>query len=334
MIFANNTNKIAINNNQNNQGDDNDQGDNSSSKSIENNINSLLEKRSNIICKDIINISDLNDVDLKLAKLGIEFLTEDQVKTQFPETKTDKKLALAGQTIQIASRVSTPSSNRNTWMSYRTSSYLYGGKKYNIQRLIAQPKQSSSALCNSGSRMVTFSTNWSAGIANVIKSSILSAVGLIQGSTFALAFYDAVSSFLSGISRTTEVKVPHINYSWSSTTTAVFTYIRLESQTDNYQWLSLISTKTQTVVGYTIPTFNYKSSNGYWYLTPKLVQGNRTIYGTPNGYDSYVEAIFAYNSIGGGPRHRAISSITISGPESKTVQVIYPCYPQFPLHCE
>lgn len=274
-------------------------------------------------------------VDAKLTQLGVEFLSEKQVYEQFPETKNDKRLALGGMTQRITnngSRVSTPTSQHNTWASYR-STYTTGGITYNVQRLIAQPSTSNSPLTNIGTRTITFSRNWIAGVNNAIYSLGQSAVGMIPGSTVALTFYDAVKSFISGISTTTEVSVPHIAYSWSNVTTAVFTYVRQNSQGDESQWLSMISTKTHTVVAYNIPTFNYRTINGSWGLSPQIIQGNRNIYCTPSGYDSISMAVEAYRSSGSLVRN-AVSNIQISGPESQSIQTIWPCYPNFPAQCE
>lgn len=40
------------------------------------------------------------------------------------------------------------------------------------------------------------------------------------------------------------------------------------------------------------------------------------------------------NSVSGGPVHRAVSYVQISGPESTSVQKVSICYPNFPAHCE
>ena len=309
-------------------------------------IQALLDERATILngsfsTKDMSSqdafVDALNEIDLKLAKLGVAFLDEEEVMEQFPDTKCDKALSLSGKTQQISQNydinANRPSSENNSWLTYRTT-YVTDGTTYNIQRLIAQPKSTDSPLTDMGSRIVTFSQNWEAGVTNVIYSLAESAVGLIPGSTFALTVYGAASEFLSGISTTTEVSVPNITYSWSSTTTAVFTYVRLDEQSDDYQWLSLISTKTQTAVGYNIPTFNYEQSNGTWGISPEIIQGTRTIENVPTGYDSMEVAIAAYNTVSGGPVRNVVSNIQISGPESKSVETIWPCCPNFPLQCE
>jgi len=304
-------------------------------------VQDLLDNRAAILNemfliqdKGGLSISEINEIDIALAKMGVEFLSEQQVLEQFPESKGDKSLALLGQTQSDAEiNMNTPESNKNTWMSIRVSVIL-GGESYNIQRLIAQPKSQESPLTNLGSRIITYDTNWQAGVDNVLSVLGESAVGLIPGSTIALTLYDAVSGFVSGINRTTEVSVPHITYSWSGVTTAVFMYVRLESQSDDYQWLSLISTKTNTEVGYQIPKFDYEISDGNWGLTPVVVQGNRSIELVPEGYNDNSIALSVYRSGEISPARTVVYRIQISGAENTDVEYIYPCCPNYPFHCE
>lgn len=301
-------------------------------------IEELLNKRAELLTEDNVDIAALNDIDRKLVKLGVEFLSSEEVARQFPQEKAIKDLVMytkrevSSQT-EVSPQVDTPTSNVNTWTSYRVR-YYYNGKYYNVQKLIAQPKSPSSPLQDVGSRVVYFSSNWQAGVQNVFETAAWSALGLIPKASIAITFYDAIRSFWDGIKTTMEVRAPHIVYSWSSVTTVVFSYVRLDDQTDDYQWLSHISTKTNTVVGYQIPTVEYKNSSGTWTKVPvpDVIQGKRTIEIVPDGYNDTLSAIIAYNS--GRTVHAAVERIKISGPESKTVQYIYPCYPQFPIHCE
>lgn len=289
-------------------------------------IQDLLDKRAEVLSQENIDINQLNAIDISLHGLGVEFLSPTEVNNLFLKSKNNIDIE------RVITQVSPPTSNKNTWMSWR-SDYTYNGVVYNAQSLVAQPKSSSSRLSNIGSRTITFGRNWKAGAYNVISSVATSAAGNIPGASLALGFYDAVKSFVTGINTTTEVDVPHVTYSWSNTTTAMFTYIRKKNESDDSQILSLVSTKTVTAVGYQIPTFAYKNSNGTFVMTPKVIQGNRTINATPTGYGRLDNAVMGYNA-GGGPRKITVGNIRISGPESNTVQTIYPCNPQFPDHCE
>jgi len=111
-------------------------------------------------------------------------------------------------------------------------------------------------------------------------------------------------------------------------------YVRLESQSDDYQWLSLISTKTNTEVGYQIPKFDYEISDGNWGLTPVVVQGNRSIELVPEGYNDNSIALSVYRSGEISPARTVVYRIQISGAENTDVEYIYPCCPNYPFHCE
>lgn len=306
-------------------------------------IQKLLDDRASLLNKILITngddnekekyVASLNAIDLELVRLGATFLTAEEVAAQFPETKNNKEFALLGQTQVVNPNVSTPSSSVNTWVSYRTT-VTSGGVSYNIQRLVAQPKNASSPLVEDASRIVRYSKNYKAGVANVLETLAESSIGSIPKASKYVTFYSALKAFASGISTTTEVQAPEVTYTWAGTTTAVFTYVRKTSQTDDYQWLSLISTKNYMEVGYSMSKFSYKLSNGSWQLVPSVVQDVNVIDSTPTGYDDNSVALAAYNSVSGGPVHRAVSYVQISGPESTSVQKVSICYPNFPAHCE
>lgn len=297
-------------------------------------IESLLEKRLEILSKKECDEERIKEIDSELVGLGVEFLTNEQVATQFPEAKSDRNLALNGETgsNEIKPQIGVPSSSVNTWMSYRTSNFLYNGKRYNIQTLTAHPKpgQTNSKLVNIGSRIVTFDRNWKVGTQNLIKSVASSAAGNIPGASLALSVYDAFSSFISGISTTTEINAPNITYSWSTTTSVTFEYVRLESQSDSQQLLSYIGTKVMGEVGYMIPTLSARRSGGSWVAYGKIEKGGFRIYAQP---PLTVPNPALYGYINGRVDER-VREVVISGPESKSVQTIYPHYPIGPAQIE
>ena len=146
--------------------------------------------------------------------------------------------------------------------------------------------------------------------------------------------FDALSSSWSGLKLTSDIDPSNVIYRWETQTTAVFFYVRPESYGDNYQWLSEISTKCVTSVAYIADVDSWRQSgSGAWTIYPALTSGTKTLLHTPSYYNSVSRAVEAYRN-SSSINYDAISSIQISGPESKIVQVIYPCYPQFPLECE
>ena len=202
--------------------------------------------------------------------------------------------------------------------------YTYGGKTYEIQTITAQPNEKNSNLKIRGSRAISSTYKWKAGFMDALKTSASSIAGNIPGASVAVSVFDTVSSFLSGISKTTEISSAEIVYSYAHTTTATFKYVKLKGQSDNQQKLTYISTKGTTAVGYQYPEFVYSGGSA----KPNIIQGNRTINSTPSGYNSNLNAVKAYT--GASTLSRAyVSSVTITGIESKTVSKIYPVCPQF-----
>ncbi len=264
---------------------------------------------------------------------------------KFPEAKADKSRALAGNTVDEPElsngaptrRVVVPASGKNTWATYRYANQYYQGKYYNVQKLIAQPLTNDSPLFSRGDKTVYYNMNWKAGTTNFLSSVALSILGASTGriTSAAISVYDALSSVWEGLKPTSDIDPTDVYYKWETQTTAVFSYVRLENQSDEYQYLSHISTKCITQVGYMLSVDSWRQNGtGAWVKYPNIEHDDRTLYHTPSNYNNTTRALWAYNNVTGGPCQDAVYQITISGPESKTVQTISPCCPNFPLQCE
>ena len=220
--------------------------------------------------------------------------------------------------MQSTPRVGIPTSKNNEWISKR-STVTINNVKYNVQKLTTQPISSESSLTTSDSKTVKFSNSWAAGITNALKVIVGAAVGAIStGASYIATVYDVLTELVSGIKKTTKITTPHIVYSWAATSTAVFTFVRKDSQNDSHQWFAQVSTKTAT--SYKFPKFNYTNSNGSSKLTPSIVQGKRSFTSTPKGYGNEEDAVKHYLGGASGAQRRQVGTITISGPESKSVQ--------------
>lgn len=317
--------------------DTTNQNDNDSQIMRENRINELLDDRAALLNE--LSLNDINPetfeqrmqaLDSELMRLGVEFLDYEQVCQMFPDSKANKELAFSGNTQEEPTRITPPSSNKNSWMSYRTT-YTAGNTSYDIQRLIAQGSSSSSPLLSYGTAVKTFNANWTAGTTNVIKTVASALIGSIQEAAAYVTFYELLSAFVSGVSTTTVVTAPNITYSWSNATTAVFTYVRKSFQSDIYQYLSQVSTKTQTAVSYQSPGFEYQNPGSPW--IPKVVYGNYTVYQTPVGYDNIPIAVSVFNTMTS-TDIREVWYVQLKGPQDAPVQNIYPLCPSVPYDCE
>ncbi len=153
--------------------------------------------------------------------------------------------------------------------------------------------------------------------------------GEIPGSSIGLTVYDMASGFVSGISKETTVTDAEISYSWSQVTTVVFSYVRLDSQSDKYQNLSYISSKVYLWVGWQYPVFEYNGGT----VVANGIQGNRTINLVPDGYDSGINAVNGY--IDPYAKSRAtVSRIKLTGIETDLISYIYPVDPIFPAQID
>ncbi len=275
-------------------------------------IDALLEQRAELISLEMYD--DVNNIDQQLAALGVEKLTPKQVANQFMNNN------------EVTPYVLTPSANNVTWLSNRTT-YSYGGKTYEIQTLTAQPNQKNSNLKEMGDVALSSSYRWKIGLMNMLETAASGAAGSIPGSSFALTVYDSVKSFLTGVSKTTEIQSANVVYSYTHVTTATFKYVKIKGQSDTYQKLSYISTKGTTSVGYQYKEFKFSGGTAQ----PGIVQGNRTINSTPSGYNSNLNAVKSYT--GSSSSNRAyVNSVRLSGIESKSIAKIYPVCPQYPAH--
>ena len=200
--------------------------------------------------------------------------------------------------------------------------------------MIAQPQdEEKSKLWTEGSRTVNFNTNWKAGVTNLMKSVATSLVGNIAPT--ATTVYEALVAGWSGLQKTSDIDASDVFYSWETATTVVFTYVRLESESDFYQELAYITSKCETAVAMVVDVEKWRqNSTGTWVPVPDKKTGTRYLFHTPANYYSNTKAIWAYLQGGTVAYKDTISKITISGPESKIVQTISPCNPNFPLQCE
>lgn len=303
-------------------------------------INALLDLRQEILFVEPVDIVQLNITDLKLYELGVDFLTEEEVAEQFPEAKAsidcpDNTVAGMSKPADASlNSVVVPESDVNQWLSYRTTNYLYNGAYYNIQRLIAQPlKEEDSLLWSEGIKTVRYSVDWNAGTTTFLKKIVQAGASYVAPITTTV--YDALASVWNSLETTSNIKPSDVVYVWENKTTVVFSYVRLESQSDYYQDLVLIASKCQTHVSYVVDIESWsENGDGTSSPVPAHLEDSRMLYSTPTNYNSIPRACYAYNNWYGEPLSDSITSIALSGPESKAVVTIYPCTPQYPYALE
>lgn len=260
-----------------------------------------------------------------MERVGVKKLSKDEVIEEFPSIKKDieKKGLNANQTTTdtIRASIALPTNPNINWSTY-TDTLTYNGTNYEVQRLVAQANVQDSPLKDNGSRAISTDYKWAAGAMNLVKTG----AGTIPVIGKILTFYDAVVGTYSAISKTTEIDGADCVYSWSYVSTVVFSYVRA-SGTSNPQVLTYVSTKCDAAVGYQLPTFYYKNTNGNYVVTPAIIQGSSSYSMTPAGYDNTYNAVYAFSH---GASSAVVPSFSLTGLDNQSIYLVYPVVPNGP----
>lgn len=265
--------------------------------------------------------SELKEIDASLERLGVDFLTDEQVK-EFMEKEESQN--------GVQPQVAVPSQGNVDWSTYRTT-LTRNGKSYEVQRLVAQPNYKASNLKESAYKGLRSTYNWKAGVMNVAELTADSLVGLIPGSGLVVGVYDAAKGFVSGISKETVIEDVDIVYAYGQTTTAIFSYVKESGKSDSTQIMTYISTSVIANVGWQWPTFTYVDEYGRQVLRPNIVQGSRTINQYPPGYDNTSLAVDAFLNPSA-QRKSVVNRVKYTGIEKKVLGYIYPVNPNSISH--
>lgn len=298
-------------------------------------IQALYDERRELINQETPDLVAICEVETQMHELGVDFLSYEQVKTQFPDANYENAtFNISLDTVMPNATV--PSSSVNSWSTYRVSNYYYEGQYFNIQKLVAEPISESSSLWEEGQRAVSFSVDWVAGVTNLLTVVAETAAGAaLENYSWVLTVYDALKGLLEGITTTTEIRPSDVLYWYETQTTAIFAYTKIEGQPDSTQKMNHISTKSATVVGYLVDAEAWRvNGSGAWVVCPSLGSGSCSFVNTPLNYGSSAWAAYMYLYEPTLVRHDTVDSITLKAPGDKTIGTIYPCKPQFPAHCE
>ena len=174
--------------------------------------------------------SQINNIDEQLAELGV----------------TEVKLndLNIGSDIQLL--VDVPSDGLYKWLS-RTYEYTYGGKRYEVQTLFAQPNSKNCALLHSGSQTKSTPAGVKAGVCAMMGTIARAAAAEVPVLSTALTVYDALKSFITtGFSTTTIVDNVDAVYQWNYASQMVFRYVREAGSTQEGKLSFVYSTCSGT----------------------------------------------------------------------------------------
>ena len=116
-------------------------------------IEELLDQRKSLIYSDNADLMKLNDIDVELHDLGVDFYSDAEAAVLFPEAALSLTQNISQQSIIGSENVAQPaydiegySSDVNVWTSYRVSDYNRDDTYLNIQRIEVVPLKEASDL--------------------------------------------------------------------------------------------------------------------------------------------------------------------------------------------
>lgn len=207
----------------------------------------------------------------------------------------------------------------------------YNGETFEIQELWATQKDGiESSICETKAITLQNNKSTTAGalkaigvVANKVVSLAISGNG---GAKATKSIYDLVSAYISGMSEKTTVTNVKINYTIAAHTTVSFIFVKNCSKSDSSELMSFVSTKCETAINASIPSFTYNNGTTH----PKVINCSSSVSATPNGFNSWLNAVKYYTLTGDGARSAYVGGLEIYGLDGKyltTVSTFCPSYP-------
>lgn len=307
----------------------------------ENMVQEMLITRENLLMKDPIDIVELNNIDLQLHRLGVEFLTSSEVAEQFPDAfeaiAADSPDTSPISTNTIDPRIAVPSSSVNSWTSYRISGCVYNGVEYNLQRLTAVAANDNSALVEQQNIQVTNQDGVKEKLAEIALSFAVtySVDNANHAASEYITWLNLIGSLLSGSSSATEISLNNAFYAHKTRVVAQFTYVRLEGHPDTEQDLSHIATKcsSKQTYQYLIDQWD-QEGDGTWESLDATKTVSKDKNYVPSNYSSVIRPIQGYLDASRDPLTDYVESFDLTDAKGHHVWTVYPLIPAFPLHCE
>lgn len=275
-------------------------------------FNKLIFQRMSLFNEEDFDKEKLTIIDDALIELGCTFLSHEEVISGYSDIRAE-----------------IPGNTNVTWISRRISNYSYNGELYNIQKIVATANDQDSCLRFSGSKQISFSSDYAIGSNDLILCTTHYNNGIVVGNTSSISLLNVVNANTSqGATAYTQVITPQITYSWLMKETVVFAYVRKENETDDMQVLAHISTGVNGSVSSTIMGFKCFIA-GSWSSSTNIT-GQTEFYATSYDFNSTYSAVFYYNIPYAPPVHDAIYDTVITGPKGRSVTSMVYCWPFFP----
>lgn len=185
-------------------------------------IEQLFKKRAMLVLDYTKNKKDINQIDKKLQKLGVEFLSGKDVQKKF------KQQAPNG----VTSQAILPKTKGIQWTSIREIT-VYRGNEYELQLIRGVPHGNDSPLIQFDHKESKYSKGFKAGCKNVLTIGVKEIAGKVPkigGSVSkAITFYDLCKGLKDGVTKTTTT-IKGVDCTYDTVIGAEYLYIFIKNK--------------------------------------------------------------------------------------------------------
>lgn len=268
----------------------------------------------------------IEEIDAVVEERNQAYLSEDFEKV---EALTDKLHNMGMGTISLSElnkltgEEDAVATRTNAILETVYSKYTTGGKTYDIMRIYATPTTSSN-LYSTGVTALKNSSSAQANAMQFINITAQAAAGLSSNTIGVVqTVYGALQGYISAFSPTTTVKNISSSYTWNTSETCVFVYVK--SQTTGSWVMGAQYSKATGHVTVVTPTLLYGTNGAITSSISKSYSGSAT----PTNYNSTAKAVSAY--LGANIYNQArVSRVVFKGIQGKTVKTVYLLNPDIP----
>lgn len=186
-----------------------------------NRIDNLYLERAELARNYEINKVRINEIDIELESLGVQEISEAEVKSKLTEGN------------EVTPLVVLPTSSTVKWTSYRQQT-SYRGQMYDMQIIRAVPKAVNSGLYKSLALVDHQPSSAISTGLELMEVAATTAVGSYpQIGTPTVVFYDVFKTLISGLSTNTVINGVSANYTTGITANYLFVWVKQVGQVDD-----------------------------------------------------------------------------------------------------
>ena len=306
-------------------------------------IEYLLDQRQKLVYSNNPDLEELNDIDVELHNLGVEFYSDAEAAVLFPEATLSLMQDISQESINGSENAVQPTydieglgNGINLWTSYRTSDYNRDDTYLNIQRIEVVPLTEASHLWSEKDSTTLFYDNaYFVATQNFLNVAV--SYGLHTLNPAIGTIYDVFAAAIPALLSSTEICVSEIFYRWECKTSVSFAYVRYENQSDDEQRLAVVGTKCNVNVACVMDVESFiQHESGAMIPEPQQYATTYSFTVQPSLYNTNSRAayVFLHTNQNLLPVYDHIDEIDISAPDDEDAFIIYPPKPLFPLQLD